>query len=77
MYVCICNAFTDKQVRRCLEKGACSTSGVFKSMGCAPQCGTCVPHVRGMVRDHIRTTQEAAGAMVPAVAADGFMLAAE
>lgn len=83
MYVCICNAFTDKQVKRSLDQGACSAAGIFKAMGCAPQCGTCVPYVREMVRTHIGATAhaitaaDAVTAAVPAVQAEGFMLAAE
>jgi bacterioferritin-associated ferredoxin len=78
MYVCICNAFTDKQVKRSLDQGACSAAGIFKAMGCAPQCGTCVPYVREMVRTHIGgTAADAISAAVPAMPSEGFMLAAE
>lgn len=77
MYVCICNAFTDKQVKRSLEEGACSAAGIFRAMGCAPQCGTCVPYVREMVRSHVCATAGAIDATVPAASADGFLMAAE
>jgi bacterioferritin-associated ferredoxin len=52
MYVCICNAFTEKQVCVALRKGISSPAGVFRHLGCAPQCGKCVPTVRCMVKNN-------------------------
>jgi bacterioferritin-associated ferredoxin len=52
MYVCICNAFTEKQVSKALRTGISSPAGVFRHLGCAPQCGKCVPTVRCMVKDN-------------------------
>ena len=52
MYVCICNAFTEKQVCVALRKGISSPAGVFRHFGCAPQCGKCVPTVRCMVKNN-------------------------
>lgn len=52
MYVCVCHAFTDKQVKKVLEEGARTTAGVYKSLGHRVQCGKCVPYVRGMVEEH-------------------------
>ncbi len=46
MYVCICNAFTEKQVVRVLSGGALSPAGVYRHLGCTPQCGKCIPSVR-------------------------------
>ncbi len=55
MYVCLCNGFTDRQVRSVAGEG-CSTASVYRSLGVRPQCGKCVP----VVRDILRGT-EAAG----------------
>jgi bacterioferritin-associated ferredoxin len=52
VYVCICNAFTEKQVCVALRKGISSPAGVFRHLGCAPQCGKCVPTVRCMVKNN-------------------------
>lgn len=49
MYVCLCNGFTDRQVKQVVEDGAATVSSVFKEIGCAPCCGRCVPTVRQMV----------------------------
>lgn len=50
MYVCICNAFTEKQVCTAIRKGISTPSGLFRHLGCVPQCGKCVPTVRHMVK---------------------------
>ena len=52
MYVCVCNAFTDRQVRACAAaaEGA-SVAQVYKCFGCAPRCGKCVPVVRAILED--------------------------
>ncbi|MGQ9367295.1 (2Fe-2S)-binding protein [Azospirillum sp. ST 5-10] len=56
MYVCVCHAFTDKQVKKALNEGARNTAGVYKSLGHKVQCGKCVPYVRGMVEEHRQAT---------------------
>lgn len=50
MYVCLCNALTDRDVRPHLD-GGCSVSMVYQACGCRPQCGKCVPYVRQMLRE--------------------------
>jgi bacterioferritin-associated ferredoxin len=52
VYVCICNAFTEKQVSVAIDSGVSSPAGVFRHLGCVPQCSKCVPTVRGMVRNN-------------------------
>lgn len=57
MYVCLCNAFTDKQVKQVLIGGARSPAEVYRRLGCAPQCGKCVPCVRQMVKERSDTAE--------------------
>lgn len=52
MFVCLCNGFTERQVRQCLDDGVKSVSGVYRCLG-QPQCGKCICHVRDMV-NHAR-----------------------
>ena len=52
MYVCICNTFTEKQVSVAIGAGISSPAGVFRHLGCVPQCGKCVPTVRCMVKNN-------------------------
>jgi bacterioferritin-associated ferredoxin len=49
MYVCLCNALTDRDLRPHISDGS-SVSMVYRACGCQPQCGKCVPFVREMVR---------------------------
>ena len=51
MYVCLCNALTDRDLRPHTVAGAGSVSMVYNACGCRPQCGKCVPLVRQMLRE--------------------------
>ncbi|HXN85939.1 MAG TPA: (2Fe-2S)-binding protein [Candidatus Binataceae bacterium] len=53
MYVCICNGFTDGQVRSVCIEQPCRVSEVYKALGCAPKCGRCVPMVKELSRREI------------------------
>ena len=46
MYLCICNAITDRQVRALAESGITQAQDVYRALGCAPQCGKCIPYVQ-------------------------------
>jgi bacterioferritin-associated ferredoxin len=49
MYVCVCNAITDRDVRA-QAQGECSTvSAIYRSLGIKPKCGKCVPLVRQLM----------------------------
>jgi bacterioferritin-associated ferredoxin len=50
MYICLCNALTDRDIGSHLAGGACSVAMVYRACGCRPQCGKCVPFVREMLR---------------------------
>ena len=60
MYICLCNSLTDRDVRSCAQ-GGCSVSMVYRSLGCEPQCGKCVPFVRQMLREAAPETQMESG----------------
>lgn len=49
MYVCICNALTDGDVRSAETEGAATHAEVFRHFGVKPCCGRCVPSMRGML----------------------------
>lgn len=59
MYICSCNPFTDKDVRRVLEdeKVKNSKAQVYKaaSGGQVPCCGSCMCVVNDMIVDHNAT----------------------
>lgn len=41
MYVCLCKAVTDTQIRQAVENGATHFRQVRKELGLATQCGKC------------------------------------
>jgi bacterioferritin-associated ferredoxin len=49
MYICLCNALTDRHVLDAVHAGARRPSEVYQACACAAQCGTCSPVVRRMV----------------------------
>ena len=51
MYVCLCNALTDRDLVPHTATGNSSVSMVYQACGCRPQCGKCVPLVRQMLRE--------------------------
>ena len=62
MYICLCNALTDGDLRPHTTGGACSVSMVYQACGCQPQCGKCVPFVRQMLRQAAEVEGKSAGA---------------
>lgn len=50
MYICICKAVTDGQIRSAVQDGVTSMSGLRESLGCTGQCGKCGKHVK-QIRD--------------------------
>ena len=50
MYICLCNAITDREFRAHAADEYSTVSTVYRSLGTKPQCGKCVPYVRQMLR---------------------------
>lgn len=48
MYICVCNAITDRNVRDC---AANSVAEIFRCHDARPQCGQCVRHLRRLLKD--------------------------
>ena len=49
MYVCICNALTDRRIRGAIDSGAASLGSVYRNCGVAPQCGKCGEMIRSFL----------------------------
>jgi bacterioferritin-associated ferredoxin len=49
MYVCICNAISDRQARSHTDSAGCSVAAFYRALGVKPKCGKCVPAVREML----------------------------
>lgn len=50
MIICLCNALTERDVRDAAARGAERVSQVYRECGCRPDCGSCVGHVREILR---------------------------
>ena len=51
MYVCLCKAVTDKQIKHAVaEQGACSLRCLRRRFGLATQCGKCSVHAKQILR---------------------------
>ncbi|ABC22996.1 (2Fe-2S)-binding protein [Rhodospirillum rubrum] len=60
MYVCICNALTDRHVREDVQGGARSAGAVFARRGVRPVCGKCGDCMRALVRETRETSSSSA-----------------
>lgn len=49
MYVCICNAVTDREIRRAREAGVESLSELSEALGVAACCGSCAEHAEAIL----------------------------
>ncbi|HXC91215.1 MAG TPA: (2Fe-2S)-binding protein [Stellaceae bacterium] len=66
MYVCVCNAITDRDVCAKAEHECSTVSAIYRSLGTKPKCGKCVPLVRQLMRQVVELPHAE-----PAVAAVG------
>jgi bacterioferritin-associated ferredoxin len=51
MYVCICNAITDKQIRRAAKNGVDNLYELRESLGVASNCGSCADQAQSILNE--------------------------
>jgi bacterioferritin-associated ferredoxin len=51
MYVCICNAVTDKQIRRAAKNGVDNLYELREHLGVASTCGSCADQARSILQE--------------------------
>lgn len=49
MYVCICNAIKDGEVRSLVAQGCRTVAQVYRGLECQPQCCKCVADIRRLI----------------------------
>ena len=49
MYVCVCNAVSDKEVKEAIARGASSVSEVVRSCKAGGDCGSCHGRIQSML----------------------------
>ena len=58
MYICICNAVTDHQIRAEVYRGASSLREVSERLEVATCCGKCGKCARKLIRETLREARE-------------------
>lgn len=49
MYVCVCRAVTDRQLRTAIEGGACTRKQLIECLGVGRVCGKCNDEVKALL----------------------------
>ncbi|MDH3577878.1 MAG: bacterioferritin-associated ferredoxin [Gammaproteobacteria bacterium] len=57
MYVCVCNAITDKQIRKAAESGARNVWDLQSALGVATGCGSCMEAASDILRESRQQTR--------------------
>jgi bacterioferritin-associated ferredoxin len=60
MYVCICNAITDREIRSAADLGARTLDDLSSTLGVATCCRRCADCATCVLNDHLTATQQAA-----------------
>ena len=59
MYICLCNALSDLQIKQAILDGARRPRDVYAACGCRAQCGACARELLGIIRDGAPAAPEA------------------
>ena len=68
MYICLCNALTEHDVRRAAADGARRPREVYDSCNTRVQCGSCTAMILCALRTLIRERTDEAVAAMPTMA---------
>ncbi|MCY3755389.1 MAG: (2Fe-2S)-binding protein [Alphaproteobacteria bacterium] len=53
MYVCICNAYRDAEIREAARSGLRCAHKAYAALGGGPRCGRCLPVAQDLIdREH-------------------------
>ena len=53
MYVCVCNAVTDREIRACADLGVVTLEDLRTHVGVANCCGRCAHAAEQLLREHV------------------------
>ena len=56
MYICICNAITDKQIRRAAASGVDNLYELRERLGVASTCGSCADQAQSILSETNQTS---------------------
>ena len=60
MYVCVCKAITDHQIREAARNGARTLDDLRRDLGVASECGNCAAYARQYLEEVIENELERA-----------------
>ena len=60
MYICICNAIRETDLRRAARKNGGDAEAVYAAMGKRPNCGTCLLDAEDILSEERQSTREPA-----------------
>lgn len=63
MYVCVCKAVSEQELRRAVAQGAHTFEALQARTGCSTCCGCCEPDVRELLADELAAERAAARAL--------------
>lgn len=55
MYVCVCNAVTDRDIGCAVSEGCCTLRQLREQLGVGARCGRCAGCAREVLRDTLQT----------------------
>jgi bacterioferritin-associated ferredoxin len=61
MYVCLCNAVTEREVRNAVALGASSLNDLREGLGVAACCGKCASCARQILKDERKSQRASFG----------------
>ncbi len=62
MYLCICNALTDRKLKNVIIQGnSANAAEVYEACGCRAKCGECVKMVKAMIQEFAPNSTPEAG----------------
>ena len=53
MYICICNAIKEIELRETVHKGARNAEGAYSDLGVKFECAQCKEHAEDVINDEI------------------------
>ena len=56
MYVCLCKAVTDTEIREAANRGTHDLDGLTDSLGVGACCGTCREIAQAIIDEHLAET---------------------
>lgn len=68
MYVCICHAVTDTQVKSAIASGADTTESVTRMCRAGGDCGSCLQHIEDLLEEHAESAPRGLPVLRPCAA---------